>query len=41
MKEKYLKLKSEYVLKIMKLMSEWRFMYLEQCSPTLGVGNVE
>lgn len=41
MKEQYLKLKSEYVLKIMKLMSEWRFMYLVQCSPTLGVGNVE
>lgn len=41
MKEQYLKLKSEYVLNIMKLMSEWRFMYLVQCSPTLGFGNVE
>lgn len=40
MKEQYLKLKSEYVLK-MKLMSEWRFMYLVQCYPTLGVGNVK
>lgn len=41
MKEQYVKLKSEYVLNVMKLMSEYRFMYLVQCSPTLGAGNVE
>lgn len=33
--------RSEYILNIMKLMSDCRFMYLVQCSPTLGVGNVE
>lgn len=41
MKKQYLNLRNEYVLEIMKLMSEWRFMYLLQYSSTLGAGNVE
>lgn len=41
MREQYLHLKREYVLNIMKLMSEYRFMYLVQCSLAMGTGNEE